>query len=133
MSLKFKPTHRMLVRATENSYGYDTVDIDINNGTFKRTIVKASETKIRVNKSILGEILNPHKPLGLNEIDGVAKQFNEARVAAGYSALVFRTEDEDRTTALKELAKIDASLSQKTRDLTSGIDCSEYFEDINLE
>jgi hypothetical protein len=91
MSMKFQPTHRMLVKAT-TEHNYETVDIDINNGTFKRVSVKMTETKIRVNKSILGENLMSKKPLGLDEIENVAKLFNEARIAAGYDALNFRTE-----------------------------------------
>ena len=91
---KFFPTHRMLVKASEENFDYNTVEIDIINGTFKRTTVKANQTFIRVNKSILGEILNPHRPLGLDEVDVVSKQFNEVRVATGFSALNFRvTED----------------------------------------
>lgn len=93
MSMKFSPTHRMLIKAT-TEHEYDTVEIDINNGTFKKVSVKMTETKIRVNKSILGENLQSRKALGLDEIEGIAKTFNEARVAAGFNALEFRLTEE---------------------------------------
>ena len=93
MSLTFKPTHRMLVRATTD-HNYEVVDIDINHGTFKKCSVKIPDTKIRVNKSILGENLLTSKPLGLDELEGVASSFNEVRVAAGFPALSFRLTEE---------------------------------------
>jgi hypothetical protein len=119
-NLKFVPTHRMVIKAASGTHGYDVVEIDIHNGTFKKKNVSQQETKIRVNKSILGEILNlggKSKPLGLDEIQGIADSFNEARVASGYQPLVFRTEDEDRKEAIKEIKHIDAVLAQQVRDV----------------
>lgn len=93
-ALKFKATHRMLIKAT-TEHNYETVDIDIHNGTFKKTTVKMTETKIRVNKSILGENLITRKPIhNLDEIGMVAECFNTVRVAAGYAALNFRLTEE---------------------------------------
>jgi hypothetical protein len=116
----FRPTHRMLMKATEE-HNYATIDIDVNNGTFKRTTVKMTETKIRVNKSILGEIINlggGTKPLGLDEIECVAERFNAARVAAGFSPLTFRTNaDEDRKESNKEIKLVDAAMAQSARDV----------------
>jgi len=86
----------MLIKAT-TEHNYETVDIDINNGTFKKSSVKMTETKIRVNKSILGEVLymgGKPGPLGLDEVEVVAKAFNEVRTAAGFTALDFRTTEE---------------------------------------
>lgn len=117
----FKPTHRMLVKAASGTHGYDVVEIDINHGTFKKKNVSQQETKIRVNKSILGEIIDlggKSKPLGLDEIQGVADTFNEARVKLGFAALVFRTDaSEEPKEALKEIKEMDASLAQQARDV----------------
>jgi hypothetical protein len=91
---KFKPTHRMLVKAT-TEHNYEAVDIDTNNGTFKKITVKMTETKIRVNKSILGENLITGKAISnLDEIKMIAEGFNAVRVAAGYVALNFRLTEE---------------------------------------
>lgn len=100
MSPQFRATHRMLLRATVD-HNYETVEIDIINGTFKRVSVKMSQTKIRVNKSILGENMTSGKPLGLDEIEAIASTFNEARVAAGYAALEFRTTEETKNGKLQ--------------------------------
>ena len=105
MSIRFIATHRMLIKAT-TEHEYDTVEIDINNGTFKKVSVKMTETKIRVNKSILGENLLSRKPLGLDEIENVAKAFNEARVAAGFTALEFRTTEEIKKEKKKKNGKV---------------------------
>jgi hypothetical protein len=86
---------------------------------FQKKNVSQQETKIRVKKSILGEILNlgsKSKPLGLDKLKGIADSFNEARTAAGYQPLVFRTEDEDRKEAIKEIKHIDAVFAQEVRD-----------------
>lgn len=96
MSKLFSPTHRMLVRATED-HNYDMVEISVDSGLFRKVSIKMTETKIRVNKSILGEIFcigGVTKPLGLDEIQVVAATFNEVRIAAGYESLVFRLTEE---------------------------------------
>lgn len=93
MSLPFRPTHRMLVKAT-HEHNYEMIEIDLANGTFKRVSVSMTKTKIRVNKSFLGEDLTSRKPLGLDEVDAITKTFNEVRVAAGFSVLEFRTTEE---------------------------------------
>lgn len=93
MSPQFQATHRMLLKATEE-HNYEVIDININNGTFKKMSIKMNETKIRVNKSILGENLTSGKPLGLDEIEVVAKTFNEVRVAAGFNVIELRTTEE---------------------------------------
>lgn len=103
MSSRFIATHRMLVKATEE-HNYETIEINIDNGLFRKTATKMTETKIRVNKSILGEVFSiggKTKALGLDELDGVAKIFNEARVAAGYEVLEFRTTEEIKKKRVK--------------------------------
>ena len=95
-TILFKPTHRMLVKAT-TEHNYEIVDIDIHNGTFKRSSVKMTETKIRVNKSILGENLITGKPVcNLNEIQMIAETFNVIRVKAGFKALELRVTEEPK-------------------------------------
>lgn len=95
-STRFSPTHRMLVKATEE-HNYEAVEISILTGLFRKTAVKMTETKIRVNKSILGESImvgGVTKALALDEVVIVANTFNEVRIAAGYEALAFRVTEE---------------------------------------
>jgi len=99
----------MLVKATEE-HNYEAVEISILTGLFRKTAVKMTETKIRVNKSILGESImvgGVTKALALDEVVIVANTFNEVRIAAGYEALVFRvTEDiKKEKNIIKKLMK----------------------------
>lgn len=55
--LVFQPTHRVLIKATEEGYDYHTVLIDVNNGTFCKRDVDSNDTKIRVSKGVLAEKL----------------------------------------------------------------------------
>lgn len=95
MSKRFSPTHRMLIKAIDD-HSYEMVEINIVTGLYRKCNIKMTETKIRVNKSILGEVFTSSgtKALGLDEIEGVANAFNEARITIGYEAMSFRLTEE---------------------------------------
>jgi len=46
---------RLLIKARELTYGYDVLEYD--GKRFSKNNMKANETKIRVNKHIIGEII----------------------------------------------------------------------------
>jgi len=91
--MKFKITHRILVKATENNHSYDVVAIDINSGMFKNMTVKQELTNIRVKQKLYSEDVNSG-PLDLQETTSLINEFNERRKQLGYNCLVFdRIED----------------------------------------
>ena len=47
---------RMMVKAEVNTHGYKVVEMN-KQGVKRNTIIKSNETNIRVNKSIIGEVL----------------------------------------------------------------------------
>lgn len=94
--LIFKPTHRVLIKATDTNHSYETVTIDVNNGTFYRKgSVKQNETKIRVNQGILAEKIGfENVALNKEEAQVLAEQFNAKRAELGFDAIEFhRLED----------------------------------------
>ena len=100
-NLKFQPTHRVLVSAIVGTHGYDMVDIDVNNGTFKKNHVNASDTKIRVKQGINAEKLcyngggDYNLPLKNTTAIKVIADFNKVRATLDFKPLEFWRFDED--------------------------------------
>jgi len=93
--LKFQPTHRVLIKATVGTHGYDMVAIDINNGTYNKCNVESEKTKIRAKKGILAEKLcyNGNNDYNVPLSDAIAlkaiKQLNIKREELGFKPLEF--------------------------------------------
>ena len=47
---------RMVVKSRVRTYGYDVIEMD-KSGTLRNNNLKASETNIRTNKNIIGEVM----------------------------------------------------------------------------
>jgi hypothetical protein len=99
--MKYKPTHRIVVKATSSdteAHSYECIDIDIHSGLFKKCLVKQNDTPIRIRDLLFGEILLTNKPMSLQESLSVADSFNEKRAKLGYSKVEFNklTEEENR-------------------------------------
>lgn len=89
--MSFKPTHKILVKATEINHSYDVIVIDINSGYFKKANVKQELTKIRVRDMILAEELSCHGSQGLTleQALEVTNEFNAKRVSLGFNPVIF--------------------------------------------
>ena len=47
---------RMLVKSRVRTYGYDVIELDVNHN-LRNNNLKSTETNIRVNKKIIGEVM----------------------------------------------------------------------------
>ena len=88
----FRKTHRLLVKSTETDYKYNTVEIDINTGLYRRTEVDSKSTVIRVNSEIYGEQIgySQNVPLSIEDIELLEAKFNSVREEKGWNTLEFR-------------------------------------------
>lgn len=95
--LTFNKTHRMLIKATEEGYNYETVDIDINSGLFKKTTVASKDTKIRVNSEIYGEYftVGGSHPCTIEDVIRIEKLFNNVRSSFDWKPVEFRKGNEN--------------------------------------
>ena len=104
VELKFEPTHRVLIKAVAGNFGYKTIRIDKNNGTFYNDVdVDSKDTKIRVKKGIHAEKLcynggnDYNQPLKDSTALKVIKEFNAKRAELGFEPLEFyRVTDADK-------------------------------------
>ena len=94
--LKFNATHRVLIKANQSGHSYNTVIIDVNNGTFKKDDdVNANDTKIRILKGIHAEKLcyngenDYNQPLKDTTAIRVIEEFNIKRNELGFEPLEF--------------------------------------------
>lgn len=86
--MRFNPTHRILIKATETNHSYDLVIIDIHSGLFKKTNVKQNATKIRVREDILAERIGADG-LGIDDAISLADDFNNVRQKKGFNKIEF--------------------------------------------
>lgn len=93
--LVFQPTHRVLIKAAEEGYDYHAVLIDVNNGTFCKRDVNASDTKIRVKEGIFAEKLgysgrnDYNTPLNQKEAIKLIDSFNIKRAELNFELVAF--------------------------------------------
>ena len=107
--LKFKATHRILIKANATGHDYKTVRIDVNNGTFYNDgKVDSKNTKIRVKQGIHAEKLcyNGDKdynlPLKNSTAIKVISEFNVKRLELGFEPLEFYRVELAHAKDLKE-------------------------------
>lgn len=99
--LTFKRTHRVVKKASSDNHTYETVELDINSGLFKKSEVDSSDTFIRVNSGIFGEEFNKGKTYKLTgpQVKELETQFNAVRAERDWAPVEFRT--------TKEISKIE--------------------------
>jgi len=102
-------------KASSDNHTYETVELDINSGLFKKSEVDSSDTFIRVNSDIFGEEFNKGKTYKLTgpQVKELETQFNAVRAERDWAPVEFRT--------TKEISKIEKNaLPDEVKFLVEG-------------
>lgn len=107
--IKFNRTHRVLIKATEGNHGYDTYEIDINSGLFRKVTVKSNLTKIRVKQQIFGEYFydgSKTAECSIDDIKRIEKLFNNVRKSLEWPEMTFRKEVKEENENMSNTSEV---------------------------